>query len=276
MGTPDPYEILGVPRDASRAEVKRAFRALARRYHPDQNPGDDQAEQRFKDVQWANDEIGNRLRRAEIAPPFEELVTFPDLEEGGRWVSSWDPGEDIELDLQISFHQAIFGARLPITVPDETGGPLTHYRVKIPAGAIDGQVVRVQGGGRPSEGQGPDGDLYLRLRVQESAVFSRRGESDLQVEVPLTVSEALLGATISVPTLAGRRRIRVPAGTRQGREVRMKDVGPPRHDARGRGDIYYRFTIDIPPDVTFEQRELIEKLGESLPDPRRGPWAELD
>src|ERR687895_696518 len=134
-----------------------------------------------------------------------------------------------------------------------------RYRVNIPAGVRDGGRVRLAGKGEAGPRGGPPGDLYVVTRVGESPVFTRKGDH-LEVEVPITIPEAIRGATIEVPTLAGTKRIRVPPGTQHGTIQRLRGEGPPKLNGRGRGDIHYRLAIDVPRSLSREQREAVDDL----------------
>jgi molecular chaperone DnaJ len=140
---------------------------------------------------------------------------------------------------------------------------LKKYRVNIPAGVRDGSRVRLAGKGEPGRSGGPPGDLYVITRVSSSPVFTRKGDN-VEVEVPLTIPEAIRGAEVEVPTLGGRKKLRVPAGTKHGTVQRLRGEGPPRLSGKGRGDIHYRFVIDVPASLSQEQSEAVEKLSEVM------------
>ena len=143
-----------------------------------------------------------------------------------------------------------------------------RYRVKVPAGVKDGSRIRLAGKGEPGIAGGPPGDLYVVTRVSASPIFTRKGDN-LEVEVPITIVEAVRGGTVEVPTLEGTKRIRVPAGTQDGAVQRLRGVGAPKLSGRGKGDIHYRFRIVIPKSLSKEQKEAIEKLAEAMNgDPR--------
>jgi molecular chaperone DnaJ len=145
---------------------------------------------------------------------------------------------------------------------------IKKYRVNIPAGVKDGSRVRLAAKGEPGRHGGEPGDLYVVTRVKPSPVFARKGDH-LEVEVPLTIPEAIRGAEVEVPTLNGRKRLRVPAGTRHGTVQRLRGEGPPRLGSSGRGDIHYRFVIDVPATLSAEQSEAVEKLSQVMDgDPR--------
>ena len=151
---------------------------------------------------------------------------------------------------------------------------IKKYRVNIPAGVKDGSKVRLAGKGEPGPHQGAPGDLFVITRVQPSAIFSRKGEH-LEVEVPITFPEAARGAEVEVPTLNGSKRLRVPAGTRSGTVQRLRGEGPPRLGAKGRGDIHYRFMIDVPASLSREQSDAVDKLSEVMSgDPRSQLFAQ--
>ena len=137
------------------------------------------------------------------------------------------------------------------------------YRVNIPAGVRDGSRVRLAGKGEPGRNGGPAGDLYVITRVAESPVFKRKGDN-VEVEVPLTIPEAIRGAEVEVPTLSGRKKLRVPPGTKHGTVQRLRGEGPLRLGGKGRGDIHYRFVIDVPASLSDEQSEAVEKLSQVM------------
>jgi molecular chaperone DnaJ len=356
----DLYKVLGVDKKASPDEIKKAYRKLARKYHPDRNPGDAKAEERFKEVSAAYDVLGDADKRKQYdrgglfgfgtggagrpggsagGPGFDPS-SFGDIlsdlfGRGGREGASRqrgpraERGRDLEAEVAISFEQAIDGAQIPLSVPTATscatchgtgakpgtspkicprcqgrgiesqgqglfsisqpcsrcGGsgtviedpcPTCHgegairttkrYRVNIPAGVRDGSRVRLAGKGEPGRNGGPPGDLYVMTRVEESPVFQRKGDH-LEVEVPLTIPEAIRGAEVEVPTLHGRKRLRVPAGTKHGTVQRLRGEGPPKLDKSARpprGDIHYRFVIDVPASLSAEQSEAVDKLSKVM------------
>jgi molecular chaperone DnaJ len=143
-----------------------------------------------------------------------------------------------------------------------------RLRVNIPAGVRDGSRIRLAGKGEPGLRGAPPGDLYVITRVSESPVFKPAGDN-LEVEVPLTIPEAIRGAVVEVPTLNGSKRLRVPRGTRHGTVQRLRGEGSPRLSGKGRGDIHYRFVIDVPASLSPEQTEAVDKLSEVMNgDPR--------
>jgi len=151
--------------------------------------------------------------------------------------------------------------------PTCDGAGLTHqtkrYRVKVPAGVREGSRIRLAGKGEPGLGGAPPGDLYVVTHVSASPVFKRKGDN-LEVEVPITIVEAVNGGTVDVPTLGGTKKIRVPAGTHEGSVQRLRGEGPEKLSGRGRGDIHYRFQIEIPKSLTKEQKQAIEELSKVM------------
>jgi molecular chaperone DnaJ len=289
----DLYKVLGVAKKASDDEIKKAYRKLARKYHPDRNPDDGAAEEKFKQVQGAYDTLSDPEKREQYdagGPAFggfgghEPFTAGPAGQGGfvdiGDLLSSMfgrggggggprgfpeQPGRDLETEVQLSFKQAIEGTQL--TVPGAEG---KRYKAKIPAGVRDGARIRLAGKGEPSPGGGPPGDLYVVTRVSPSPVFRRLDDSNLEVTVPITVAEALRGATIEVPTLDGTKKIKVPPGTRHGTIQRLRGAGPPKPRGSGRGDIRYRLEIELPKELTEDQQKAVDALAEALngADPR--------
>jgi molecular chaperone DnaJ len=340
----DPYKTLGVDRKASDEEIKKAYRKLARQYHPDRNPDNASAEERFKEIQEANSILSDPEKRkaydsgggvfggAGFDPGafrggfggFGDILSdlFTSGRPGAGRPPAPEPGRDLETEVHISFEQAMEGAQVPVSVPlsapcgtcrgtgarpgtspqvctrcqgrgveaesqglfsisqpcRQCGGtgteikdpcPTCHgsgrtrqvkrYRVNIPAGVRDGSRVRLASKGEAGPRGGPQGDLYVITRVAESPVFTRKGDN-LEVEVPITIPEAIRGATIEVPTLGGSKRIRVPPGTQHGTVQRLRNEGPPRLGGRGRGDIHYRLVVDVPSSLSREQQEVVDEL----------------
>ena len=146
-----------------------------------------------------------------------------------------------------------------------------RYKVNIPAGVSDGTRIRLSGKGEAGPRGGPSGDLFVTTRVTPSPVFERLGNGNLEVRVPITVTEAILGATVEVPTLGGTKKIRVPPGTKHGTVQRLRGEGPPRTDGKGNADIRYRLEIEVPgKELTPEQEAAVRELATALdgPDPR--------
>ncbi|MFZ1994670.1 MAG: molecular chaperone DnaJ [Solirubrobacteraceae bacterium] len=368
---PDYYKILGVGKNASDEEIKKAYRKLARKYHPDTNQGDKKAEERFKEISQAHDVLADPDKRKAYDrggllggfggaggpggfDPGAFTGGFSDILSnlfggsagaggaGGRGSGSGagrgtgragrvpQRGRDLETEVSLSFEQAVNGAQVPLAVPTSAPCPtckgsgakpgtsprvcpvcngrglesqsqgifsmsqpcsnchgsgtviddpcptcqgsgaqrsVKRMRVNIPAGVKDGSRIRLAGKGEPGFGPGgeagPPGDLYVITRVTESSVFKRSGDN-LEVEVPLTIPEALQGAVIEVPTLNGSKRLRVPAGTKHGTVQRLRGEGPARLGGKGNGDIHYRFTLEVPSSLSPEQSEAVDRLSKVM------------
>jgi len=359
----DLYKVLGVSKGASDEEIKKAYRKLARKYHPDRNPDDAKAEERFKEVQGAYDTLSDPEKRKQYdsgggmfggfgaggpggspfgpgggpAGGFDVGDIFSNLfgrgGAGGRVQPQQVRGRDLETEVSLSFEEAVHGAEVSVTVPKAERCPTCHgsgakpgtsptvcprcegrgidaqsqgffsisqpcpqcggqgqvienpcptcsgsgltqqtkrYKVKIPAGVKNGARIRLAGKGEAGQRGGPPGDLFVVTRVAASPVFKRLDGGNLEVTVPITVAEALRGATIEVPTLEGTKKIKVGAGTKHGQVQRLKGEGAPKPRGRGKGDIRYRLEIEMPEELTEEQEKAAEALAEAFngSDPR--------
>ncbi|HEY5709105.1 MAG TPA: molecular chaperone DnaJ [Solirubrobacterales bacterium] len=352
----DLYKTLGVAKGASGEEIKKAYRKLARKYHPDRNPDDPKAEERFKEVQGAYDVLSDPEKRKEYdagggmfggfagggpgggpfgaggAPGgFDVGDIFSNLfgrsGGGGRAQPQQARGRDLETEISLTFDQAVNGAQAQVTVPKaercpSCGGsgakpgtsPVTcprcegrgidaqsqgffsisqpcpqcggqgqivedpcpscggsgltqqtkRYKVNVPAGVKDGARIRLAGKGEAGQRGGPPGDLFVVTRVAGSPVFKRLDGGNLEVTVPITIAEALRGATIEVPTLEGTKKIKVGPGTKHGSIQRLRGEGAPKPRGKGKGDIRYRLEIEMPEELTEEQEAAAEKLAEAF------------
>lgn len=265
----DYYEVLGVARSADDADLKRAYRDKARRYHPDIS---DQvgAEDRFKEVNEAYAVLSDPHRRARydrygfaglgddadgggfsaVVDAFDDLLT--DLFKRRK---SKKRGRDLRYTLELSLEEAVFGCEKTITVSVESDKP-REYSVNVPAGSKDGAVRRLEGKGGRGSGGAPPGDLNVILRIREHALFSREGD-DIWCEAPISFPKAALGSIIDVPTLIGTVKMRVPEGTQSGRVFRIRGKGVPKGRA-GAGDLMVRVLVETPSGLTAKQRELLE------------------
>jgi molecular chaperone DnaJ len=341
------YETLGVPKNASQDEIKKAYRKLVREVHPDRNPG---SEERFKEVQGAYDVLSDPEKRKQYdrfgsangragagpgAGAGGTTFDFSDFDlgdifgglfnRGGRpqqQAQRGQRGNDVEVEVRVSFEDALRGVQTtvpvqlelachtchgtgaaPGTAPTvcpqcngsgvvatsqglfalqqpcprchgmgsivETPCPTCHgsgrerrtkrYTVKIPAGVKDGTRIKLKGKGEAGYGGAPAGDLYVVTRVEPSKIYERRGD-DLVVTVPVSFSTAALGGTVEAPTPEGAVSLKIPAGTEDGKLLRIKGRGAPRLKGDGNGDVLARVRIAVPKRVNKKQRELLEQL----------------
>jgi curved DNA-binding protein len=290
----DYYEVLGVPRDADHESIRRAYRKLAREYHPDLNSESD-SEERFKvlgeayevlsdpDKRERYDRLGARWRETEREAPdesFEDFFTQQGFGDGGRVEFGDDlfealfggraggpggprRGRDHEALLELSLEDALSGGRRRLTLDGR------DVSVNFPAGVRDAQLIRLAGQGGAGRDGGPPGDLFLRVVLRPHPRFRRRGEHDLDVDLPITPSEAALGTTIEVHTPTGPARVRIPAGSSSGRRLRLRGRGLPTRGG-GTGDLHAIVKIVVPKELSDRERELYEQLAASSTlDPRK-------
>jgi DnaJ-class molecular chaperone len=276
----DPYKTLGVKQDASQAEIQSAYRRLAKKLHPDLNPGNKQAEEEFKDVSVAYDLLGDpdkraRFDRGEIdasgserpqqryyrdfaggAHPYARDAGFADfagaddiLSEilGGR-ANLRMRGTDAHCRLELDFLDAINGAKQQLTLPDKS-----TLDVSIPPGTRDGQILRLRGKGGPGLGGGPPGDALIEVTVPPHPIFTRKGD-DVHVELPISLKDAVLGGKVRVATPSGPVTMTVPKWANSGRVLRLKGKGVPRPDG-SRGDEHVTLKVVLPemPDTELEK-----------------------
>lgn len=292
----NPYTVLGVARDASQDEIKKVYRALAKELHPDRHPNDPAAAERFKEVSAAYHILGDenlrrRFDRGEInesgqehAPggagfwrtytsqggeaPFEEDIfrqfdgtgmedVFADLFGGFRRTTrrrtAPSRGVDRRYTLKIGFVESVRGGTHRITLP---GGK--SLNVKIPAGIGDGQQIRLKGQGDQSPAGGPAGDALIDVHV-EPHPFYRRNGLDINVELPVTLQEAVLGGTIQVPTVHGAVSLKVPKGSNTGTRLRLRGKGVKDAKSGKTGDQYVKLKVVLPEKIDAELAQLVEK-----------------
>ncbi|MGW6281355.1 DnaJ C-terminal domain-containing protein [Kribbella sp. NPDC055071] len=316
MPSRDFYAILGLSRDAGADEIQRAYRRLARQYHPDVNKDPD-AEERFKEVSEAYDVLSDPQQRKRYdafgadfrrVPPDVDPETYARSRAGAgraggggrsREGPSWDtgggqfdvegidlddllggmfgggtrrgwgriPGSDQEIELELTVEEAYRGGNRKLTVRGPTGADRT-IDVKIPAGVVNGQRIRLGAQGGQGTGGAPAGDLYLVVRIADHPRYRVSGR-DLTVDLPLAVWEGALGASVSIETPGGEATVKVPKGSSSGRRLRLRGRGLP--NPRGTaGDLYAEVRLMVPPKLTREEKRLFEELaGTSKFDPRR-------
>jgi molecular chaperone DnaJ len=350
----DYYEVLGVGKDAGDADVKSAYRKLALKFHPDRNPEDPSAEEKFKEASEAYSVLSDPQKRAaydryghagvqgaagpggfnpenfDFGDILGDFFGFGDLfggGGGGKRRSRASRGEDVRYDLEIAFEEAVFGLNAEIQVPrmepcerckgagSEPGsGPSTcptchgrgevvyqqsflsirrtcstcggsghvirnpcsacrgqgyrqvhrKLKVNIPAGVDDGTRLRLANEGQPGAHGGPPGDLYVFLKVKQHPFFERQ-DQDLHCTIPINMAQAVLGADIEVPTLEEEHKLKIPEGTQNGAQFRIRGKGVPSLNGGGRGDLFVHVDVKIPSRLTREQRKLMEQLRETLP-----------
>ncbi|MEZ4598519.1 MAG: DnaJ C-terminal domain-containing protein [Syntrophotaleaceae bacterium] len=294
----DYYAVLGVAKDADQDAIKKAYRKLALKHHPDKNPGDAKAEEKFKEITEAYavlsdpekrrqyDQFGEAgfhqrfsqediYRNFDVGDIFREFGfgtddifsrVFSGGVRGGRTTffgGGGQPrpvkGQDYVMHLSIPFRLAAQGGKKRIDYRGEQG--VEQIQVAIPPGIESGQKLRVSGKGGSSPTGGPAGDLFLEIKVDPDPVFTRE-DRDLFVKVRIPFSGACLGTTLEVPTLEGSKRIKVPAGMQSGGKIRLKGFGIPGPKKTQSGDLYAVIEVNVPAKLTDDQSTLLEKLKE--------------
>lgn len=292
----DYYEILGVPRTATPEEIRGAFRKKAREHHPDVAKDKVKGAEKFKEVNEAYEVLSDPAKRAKYDqmgrespgggfawPGATGAGGRPDMEEfhfGGTGYSDFFEhlfggmggnggfrgpsgrrmarrGSDIEGDLMVTLEEALRGSTREVTL-QRGGGKTETYRVKIPPGVREGQRIRLAGKGESGRSGGESGDLYLRVRLARHPDLRVEG-SDLYADLEVAPWEAVLGASVPVPTLDGAVTLKVPAGSTAGQKLRLRGQGLPQEDG-SRGDLYAVLEIAVPPEIGSEERKLWEQL----------------
>lgn len=291
----DYYATLGIEKSASAAEIKKAYRKLAIKYHPDKNAGDKAAEERFKEISEAYAVLSDADKKQQYDQfgdaGFHQRYSQEDIFRGadfGDIFREFGGGEDIFSQLfgsragrtghSQTFHQRrprpakgqdyIMRVNIPFRQAVTGGERMIHYQhnsqdeqiqVRIPAGIESGQKLRVAGKGGPSPSGGPAGDLLLEVSVDKDAVFTREG-NNLHVQVNIPFSGMCLGTSAAIPTLEGEKRIKIPAGTANGGKIRLKGHGVPAHGKHAAGDLYAQIAVKVPKHLSDEQKKLVDQL----------------
>ncbi len=296
----DYYEIIGVSRSAPQEEIKKAYRRLAKKYHPDVNKGDKKAEEKFKELSQAYEVIGDpdKRKRYDQFGQWSEQRGFDPRHQayrtytwtsgpgGAQGCSDFDLGDifgdifgmgrrgakgkgpfnygpqaeeeetgkrDFHSSVEVSFEEAIRGSTRRLSI--SRSGREEKIDVKIPAGIRDGGKIRLTHKGEAG------GDLYIKVNVAPHSRF-RREEDDLYIEIPMTITEAVFGATIRVPTMDGAVNLKVPPETSSGQKLRIPGKGAPHLGHTGHGDQYVVIKIVVPPNLDQESREMLKKIHE--------------
>ena len=293
----DYYAVLGLEKSATADQIKKAYRKLALKYHPDKNPGDKQAEDRFKQITEAYavlsdpekkrhyDQFGDAafhqnfsqeyiFRNVDLGSIFREFGfgggddLFGSLFGGmggrsGGYGSHYQPrpmkGQDYLMRLTIPFRQAILGGERRVDL--DRDGKTEQLQVRIPPGVESGHKLRIPGKGGKSPSGGPYGDLMLEMTVTDDARFQREGR-DLFTRTRVPFSGACLGTSVDVETLDGTKRVKVKAGTQSGSKIRLKGFGVPGRPGKQDGDLYAVVEVEVPENLNNEQSELLERLRE--------------
>ena len=297
MSETDYYKALGVSRDATEDQIKKAYRKLAMKYHPDRNQDDKDAEEKFKAISEAYAVLGDaekrkqydtfgasgfrqRYSQEDIFSNFDFASIFKDIGVGGfdfrsgagrRFSFGGGPfgsqprrpskGQNLIYELPLTIREIAAGASKVITLQHEGGSE--QLTVKIPPGMVEGKKLRLAGKGRPGVNGGPKGDLYIRARVEPDSRY-RLEDHDVTMDCSIKLSEALLGSTVSIPVLDGATlKLKIPPGTNHRARLRIAGRGIPRMHGAGTGDLFVCVQVEMPKSLSEEQRQLIEKLAQT-------------
>lgn len=294
----DPYDVLGVPRGASPEEIKRAYRRLAKKFHPDLNPGNTRIEQTFKEVAIAHDVLGDAEKRARFdrgeidatgaeQPRRSYYKNYAQGDWGGRYRgfdgedAFFDDelfgdlfrgkgpgtrirGADVSYAAEADLIEVAKGAKRRLTLSD---GKTLEF--SIPSGTEDGQTLRLKGQGRPGLGGAPAGDAFIEIRVRPHPLFTREG-NDIHIELPISLPEAVLGGTVELPTVEGKIAIKIPPGVNSGTLMRLKGKGVVNQTTQRSGDQIVTLKIVLPNAIDKELRDFIERWSLSHPYDVRG------
>jgi len=300
MAGADYYKVLGVDKKATDGELKKAYRKLAMKYHPDKNKGDKAAEAKFKEVSEAYAVLSDKEKRRQYdefgANGFQQRFSQEDIfrgfdfsdilkefgfgggmfggkRSGGRFSYSGSPfgqaggrqsqpkGSDVVYEMPLTLHEVATGTRKTLSL--QHGDRTEKVNVNVPKGITTGKKLRIPGKGNLNPYGGQPGDLYVQVKVLPDRVFSPEGH-DLHIHRNIKLSDALTGTTLSVPTLEGKElNLKVPAGTNHKTKMRLPGHGLPRLKGGGRGDLYVNLLVQMPKKLSAEQKELVRKLADS-------------
>jgi molecular chaperone DnaJ len=260
----DYYEVLGLTREASETDIKRAFRELARKHHPDVNPDGGEAFREINEAYAVLSDADARARYdrwghgddpggfASVVDAAQDMINEVLRRRRGK-----HKGRDTRYTLEVTFEEAAFGCEKTIRIPNTT----RDLTVVVPAGTKDGTTKISKGDGEPGKNGAPAGDLNVNIRVAEHATFRREG-IDVHSEHAVTFAQAALGAVLDLPTLDGAVKMRIPEGTQPGRVFRIRGRGIPQASGKNapRGDHMVHIQVEVPTELTARQRELIEEF----------------
>jgi curved DNA-binding protein len=291
----DYYQILGTKKDASQDEIKKAYRKLAMKYHPDHSKGDKAAEEKFKKISEAYAVLSDKQKRKEYdtfgSEGFRQRFSQEDIFRGfdfgdifrefgfggrtgggqfnfgggsgfnfggGQRQAPPVKGSDLVYELPLTLREVATGTSKVITLQHQGGSE--NLTVKIPVGFITGKKLRLAGKGNPSPYGGPAGDLFIKSKLLDDPVFEAE-KQDLYLNRELRLSEAILGTTLSVPTIDGKQlSLKIPAGTKHGTKMRLSGHGLPAMKGSKKGDLFVRIQVSIPKHLSAEQQKLVEDL----------------
>jgi DnaJ-class molecular chaperone len=286
----DPYEVLGVKKTATDEEIKKAYRALAKKFHPDLNPNNKDMEPRFKEISASYKQIENKEAREKFekgiheehsteSPKKTRTYSNDFQEDGGRYAYHFDgdaddlfknffsdrgagnadlPGKDHLFSLEIDLKDAIHGIEREVTL-----GEGKRLRIKIPAGIENKEKLRIKNQGGKGIGKGQPGDAYIEINIRPSSFF-KINESNLEIEIPISIDEAVNGATIKVPTIDGTIMMKIPPNVNTGTKLRIKEKGMP-IKGKSRGDQIVIIKISLPVKIDFEFKEFIKNWTKNNP-----------
>lgn len=296
MDYKDYYKVLGVEKSATQADLKKAYRALAKKYHPDKNKDNKAAEEKFKDISEAYEVLGDAEKRKQydqlgsnwrqfqngggqyqrpqggysqqdygdmfggaggggFSDFFEQFFGGAGASFGQQRSGRAPQGQDYQAEMDITLQEAFEGTARLLNVNGQ------QLRIKTKPGVTDGQTLRINGKGGPAPG-GTSGDLYINVRVQPDPRFERKGD-DLYTSLSVDMYTAILGGNAQVNTLSGQLKLKIPAGTQNGKTLRLRGKGMPLYGkAAQHGDSYVKIEVTLPTDLSNEEKEMLQKLRE--------------
>ncbi|AXP82253.1 Curved DNA-binding protein [Mariniflexile rhizosphaerae] len=288
----DYYKILGLPKTASEQDIKKAYRKLARKYHPDLNPNDKEAERKFKEVNEANEVLSNAenrkkyddygehwqhseayeqtRQRQQRGPQYQTRGDFSESDFRGSDFSDFFEsmfgsqtgsrgqvkfkGQDFNAELQLNLRDVYTSHKRTLTINNK------HIRITIPAGVENGQVIKIKGHGGPGVNGGPNGDLYIQFTIHNNTPFKRNNDN-LYITIDLDLYKAILGGEIMVNTFDGKAKLNIKPETKNGTQVKLTGKGFPKYKKEGQfGDLYITFNIVLPTNLTAKEKELFYEL----------------